>query len=119
MTREQECTEALEGIENPKEFIDTAKEYARHSQILPLVKEIFQFLEEVYDKQAPRLTRIGFIENTDKDDPDKIPLISLWACVGDKNPIDRITHFRSALVKISNEDSIYNIKQIVTETLKP
>ncbi len=117
--REQECTKVLEGIDNPEMFVAFAKEWMKYGQITPLVKQIFEFVNEVYELQQPRLTHIGFIQNTDDDQPEKIPFINIWAGVGESNPIQRISHFRNALIKISNEDSIYNIKQIVTETLKP
>ncbi len=103
------CTEpqwvsALHGIDDPIAFVAFAKEWMKYSQITPLIKDIFEFVNQVYESQQPRLSQIGIIHNTDKDQPEKIPMISLWAGVGDMNPIQRINHFRQALQKIASID---------------
>jgi hypothetical protein len=62
-------------------------------QFLPIVEKIFNFANKVNDKKQPMLTQIAVIDMTTKEKA--FDMVTLWAGVGDANPIQRVGHLRA------------------------
>lgn len=60
----------------------------KHPGIFKLIAELFEFAKKTHEEQKPMVTRLTILKmNDDGKYPD---YVSLWAGVGEDNPIQRI-----------------------------
>ena len=89
------CYKAMDGIENPKEVSDSFKLLESHANMLKVTEGIFNFINEVHQTQKPmtsgiELTCIATLDCSKNDKPIDLDIVSLWAGIGNSNPINRI-----------------------------
>ena len=85
----------MEGIENPKEASESLKLLESHANVLKVTQGIFDFINEVHKNQKPMISGIELkciaIANcSENDKPIDLDIVSLWAGIGNSNPINRI-----------------------------
>jgi hypothetical protein len=95
ITRLATCYKAMDGIENPKEASESLKLLESHANVLKVTQGIFDFINEVHKTQKPMISGIELkciaIANcSENDKPIDLDLVSLWAGIGNSNPINRI-----------------------------
>lgn len=89
-----------------------------------ILENIMNFAVDVQQHGKPMLTKIAAVDMTDENPKLNIDIVSIWAGVGDANPIERISHLKAQnnelkrLLEIcrdkiegtGNEDLLLNLK---------
>mgnify|MGYP003495192409 CR=1 FL=1 len=95
----------------------------RSPWILKVVEDTFKFVETTHKEQKPMVTKIVLVNM--KDGSQYGDFVSLWAGIGEANPIDRCCHLKSQneelkrLLKISLDGNISEEdKQLIELSLK-
>jgi hypothetical protein len=108
MERAELCVKALEGIEDPMLFVSNAKEMFKHSTVMQLNAELFNFISEVAEHKRPLLTKLASVDA-------KGTVVSVWAGIGISNPIMRIKEIknqkdalRDLLIRVKNSDFVFS-----------
>ena len=81
------------------------KELKKMHHLLPIVKGLFEFCELAHKEQKPMYTKVVLLNMADKD---KVlggkevlgDFVSLWAGVGDANPIERCKGLKAQNVEL-------------------
>lgn len=91
--------------------------------IFKALEDTFKFVELTHKEQKPMVTKIVLVNM--KDGAHFGDFVSLWAGIGEANPIDRCSHLKSQnnelkrLLKIASEGKISDEdKQLIELTLK-
>lgn len=89
------CYKAMDGIENPKEVSQSFKFLESHSNMLKVTQGLFEFIKEVHEENRPmtsaiKLKCIVIANCSENDKPSDLDIVSLWAGIGDSNPISRL-----------------------------
>lgn len=89
------CYKAMEGIENPKEFSKFFELMRTNYSILKVTQGLLDFIKEVHEEKRPmtsaiKLKCIAIANCSENDKPSDLDIVSLWAGIGNSNPINRI-----------------------------
>jgi hypothetical protein len=93
--REELCVIALDGIEDPIDFVASAHLMMNNMQAMKLNESVMKFIGEVAKFDKPRSMKLV----VDISDQKSIPFVSFWACVGEGNPVDRVVEVAKELLE--------------------
>ena len=66
-----------------------------HYAFYKIVQHIMDFVVQVQKEGKPMLTKIGVVDMSKEKIIGDFDMVSIWAAVGDANPIDRIEHLKA------------------------
>lgn len=66
-----------------------------HLAYYQILENIMNFANQVHEEKKPMLTKIAAINMVADIEPSQFDIVSIWAGVGDSNPIERIRHLKA------------------------
>jgi hypothetical protein len=89
------------------------KEVRNKAPMFKIVLDIFNFVEQTHKEQRPMLCKIVV---ANMQDGNKIEdFVSLWAGIGDANPIERCRYLKAQNDELKRLLTLYHTQRITTE----
>lgn len=79
-------------------FFKNIKILIKHSWILKITADIFKFVETTHESQKPMVCNIAIVNM--KDGTKYSDFVSLWAGIGEANPIDRAKQLKNQTTEL-------------------
>jgi hypothetical protein len=106
----------LPTIKQIRNVMGIYKTISRNPYIFKVVEDIFKFLETTHKEQKPMVTKIVLLnmaEGTKIGD-----FVSLWAGIGDTNPIERARHLKAQNTELKRLLQLYFDDTITQEDIE-